>query len=219
MNNLPSKIQYNNTKISEEQLISLLIKQDPIGIQYLNSQYKPIIIGVIKKYVNDNDSLLDLYQDILLTILNKISTFNQKSKLATWLYSISYNICRNYIRKHANINETSLEQIQLSHQNRNDFNSPSSIEDIIFALNPTLFTSRNSPIQNIIQKEEINILQSQIKQLPNQLKEIFILKEIEGYSLKEISIKLNESIPNLKNKLHKSRAILKEALEQHLSLS
>ena len=60
---------------------------------------KGIFIGICNVYTNSNEDFKDLYQDILLNIWKALPSFNNKSKLSTWLYRIALNVSIRYNTK------------------------------------------------------------------------------------------------------------------------
>lgn len=49
-------------------------------------------------YMKDEEVAADTTHDIFIKVFTKISTYNEKAKFSTWLYSIVYNHCMDQIR-------------------------------------------------------------------------------------------------------------------------
>ncbi|MFT4778312.1 MAG: RNA polymerase sigma factor (sigma-70 family) [Flavobacteriales bacterium] len=50
-------------------------------------------------FVKDLDLAQEVIYDIFLKVILNLSMFNHKSKFSTWLYSLVYNFCNDYLRK------------------------------------------------------------------------------------------------------------------------
>ncbi|HOK57104.1 MAG TPA: sigma-70 family RNA polymerase sigma factor, partial [bacterium] len=69
--------------------------------------------------------------------------------------------------------------------------------------------------ENARTEELREILNEAINSLPPKYKTIFILHDIEGLSLSEISEILSLSIPTIKTRIHRSRLYLREKLSEY----
>jgi RNA polymerase sigma-70 factor (ECF subfamily) len=73
------------------------------------------------------------------------------------------------------------------------------------------------PLKDLINTELKENLQAAIDSLPPKFKTVFILKDIEGLSLKEISTMLKISLPAVKSNLHRARLFLRNQLMDYLN--
>ena len=64
-------------------------------------EYKRIIYKVSSFYANENNSLDDLYQDVVLNLWTAFPNFRQESQLSTWIYRIALNTCVSFYRKNS----------------------------------------------------------------------------------------------------------------------
>ena len=69
--------------------------------------------------------------------------------------------------------------------------------------------SLESVVANDSQREYIK---TQINNLPEIAKNLLLLKDIEGYSTKEIAVLLDLSLPSVKTGLHRARLLLKKKM-------
>ena len=106
----------------------------------------------------------DLRQDIMLKVLEKIQQFKGKSSFSTWLYSITYNHCIEYLRIHKRIKFNDLEK----YLNISQEFSEREIEDIME-----------------LKEERIQFL---LEMLRPEDKAILLMKYVEGFDLKRIMI-------------------------------
>jgi len=85
---------------SDEEIIQKIKstgEQEFFGILY--DRYSDKVYGKCLSFVKNPDIARDLLHDIFLKCFIKLSDFNFKSKFSTWLYSITYNYCVDFVRK------------------------------------------------------------------------------------------------------------------------
>jgi RNA polymerase sigma factor (sigma-70 family) len=177
-----------NNKIeqhSDEELIDLYLATQ--SSQYFDRLYNRYISKVYSKCISllkDQTLAEDAAQEIFLKIFLNLARFNRKSKFSTWVYSIAYNFCIDFIRK--------------SKKSKNLFSSDEE--------------EGNDVIEEVEDKElvemEINRLKIVLDELPVDDKAVILMKYQEELSIKEISeiIGKTESAVKMKIKRAKSKS-------------
>ncbi len=62
-------------------------------------QYERIIYKVSSFYVDEKNSLEDMYQEIILNLWKSYPSFRGESVHSTWIYRVALNTCVSYYRK------------------------------------------------------------------------------------------------------------------------
>jgi RNA polymerase sigma-70 factor (ECF subfamily) len=62
-------------------------------------KYNGIIYKVASFYVDENNTLEDLYQDVVLNLWKAFPNFREESQTSTWIYRIALNTCVSFYRK------------------------------------------------------------------------------------------------------------------------
>lgn len=62
-------------------------------------QYEPIIYKVSSFYADQNQSINDLYQEVVLNLWKAYPSFRGESKISTWIYRIALNTCITFFRR------------------------------------------------------------------------------------------------------------------------
>ena len=162
-------------------------------------EYHPRIRQFLSRMVGPTEAE-DIAQDVFNKINSGLEGFKGKSKLSTWIYRIATNAaidkCRSAAYKHAT------EHIAI--ENGADSDSQGVLED------------HKSPAtdQIVIQKEMSECINEYIDNLPPDYKTVIVLSELEGLANKEIAEILGISLNNVKIRLHRARAKLKEVLNE-----
>ncbi|HSB01703.1 MAG TPA: sigma-70 family RNA polymerase sigma factor, partial [Anaerolineales bacterium] len=142
----------------------------------------------------------DILQDTFLNVLTHIAEFEGRSSLATWLYRIAANEALMLLRRKKP--EVSIE----------DFEAGDEAED----LKPTQFVDWSAlPEDQLLSDEGKRILDQTIETLPETMRIVFLLRDVEGLSIKETSEALNLTETNVKTRLLRARLFLREQLSAY----
>ena len=72
----------------------------------LVDRYKQVIYKVCFMYATDDETISDLYQEVVLNLWTAFPRFRSESKLSTWVYRISVNTCISNLRHNITRPET-----------------------------------------------------------------------------------------------------------------
>ncbi len=155
----------------------------------LQEKYYDPIKRFVNFHIKDQWVTEDIVQETFLKAHKNFETLNDKSKAKTWLYKIAWNLCLNYFKKAKK--DHAISSNQIDHQ-------PDKI----------------NILQQMEQNEMNSCIQDKIKQLPDKLKLVLSLYDIERMSHKEISEILNITVETTKTRLHRARKALKIIFEK-----
>jgi RNA polymerase sigma-70 factor (ECF subfamily) len=87
-------------KLTDSEVVELIVSTKQSGhYEVLYDRYAQKVYNKCLSFVKDKALAEDLTHDIFLKVYLKLSTFSNKSQFGTWLYSISYNHCVDYVNK------------------------------------------------------------------------------------------------------------------------
>jgi len=72
--------------------------EDALERLLTDTEIKNVIYGLANKMVG-RDNADDVYQEVCLRIYQKIRVWQERSKITTWIYALTKNICRNFVKK------------------------------------------------------------------------------------------------------------------------
>jgi len=136
----------------------------------------------------------DVTQEVLIRIWQNIDKFNILAA-KTWIMKTTNNLCIDYLRKRSKKLNRDIEIDEVFEESHSNSNHSD---------NPLIITHNNIVFERI--KESI-------ERLPDNLKSIFILYEINGLKYKEISKSLDMPINTIKVYLLRARKKLQEELK------
>jgi RNA polymerase sigma-70 factor (ECF subfamily) len=86
-------LNLSNKKISDRQLVDLIVKKDTAACEYLYDHYGDTLFGIISKIVVDDGVAEEVLQDAFLEIWNTITLYDPtKGGLIAWMLNISRNL-------------------------------------------------------------------------------------------------------------------------------
>jgi len=142
----------------------------------------------------------DVLQNTFLNVLTHLSTFEGRSSLSTWLYRIAANEALMLIRK------------KKPEVNMDDAQAGENDEDLL----PTQFVDWSAlPEDELLSGEGKQILDAAIQTLPEAMRIVFVLRDVEGLSIKETADALNLTETNVKTRLLRARMFLREQLSMY----
>lgn len=186
-NNQNNSAELKDQSIKDEDfvLIQAFIDGKENAFTSLVQKHKDKVRNLVYLTLGDVDYIDDISQDVFISVFNNINEFRFESKFTTWLYRITINKCKDYIRKRKVRNIF----VPIDDEPKGGFN-----------LHP-----ENIDIPNLVRKS--------IEKLPDNLKVPLILRDIEGFSYKEIADQLKCEVGTIKSRIFRARETLKIILE------
>ncbi len=177
------RIMIWNEKKDEELLLSSLSNESAFSL-LVERWWKKIYSFIFFK-IGSGDEAKELTQEVFLKVYLNIENFNPSYKFSTWIYKIAQNLSIDFLRKkHMVITELT---------------------------NQSLITKK-TPLTEIIVEEKNKEIWDAIEKLPEDLKEIILLRHQEELSYEEISEILNLKLGTVKNRIFKARKLLAEMI-------
>ena len=167
-------------------IIRQFVDGDKSAFQILVKRHKEKVRNIIFITMNNSALVDDIAQDVFITVFRNLKHFRFESQFTTWLYRITVNRCKDYLRK----------------MNVRKIFSP--IEE------GSEVSEYSSPVEN---NDISRIVMDAISKLPVKLRMPLILKDIEGFSYQEISETLKCEMGTVKSRIFRGREKLKEILQ------
>ena len=165
--------------------------------------YSSSIYRLGLKMLGNPQDAEDVLQNTFMNALLHLSSFEGRSSIATWLYRIAANEALMLIRK---------KKPAFSLEGSDDVEAEESREDI----RPKQFADWSAlPEDELLSSEGKKILDAGIEALPESLRIVFILRDVEGLSIKETADALSLTETNVKTRLVRARMFLRERLSTY----
>jgi RNA polymerase sigma-70 factor (ECF subfamily) len=186
--------------MSLEISLEALIAGDRAEFARLVDTYSSPIYRLGLRMLGTPQDAEDVLQNTFLNVLTHLSTFEGRSSLSTWLYRIAANEALMLIRK------------KKPEVNMDDSQTGDNDEDLL----PTQFVDWSAlPENELLSGESQKYLDSAIQTLPESMRIVFLLRDVEGLSIKETADALNLTETNVKTRLLRARMFLREQLSTY----
>lgn len=189
-----------NNHSAEMELVDRSIKGDKSALAEIVKQNEGLVFNTALRLLSNRDEAECVLQETFLKVFQALPEFKGQSSLSTWIYRIATNYALMRLRSkkrtysgldgiEENINHTALE----------NFNRSIGVNPLKSVMNSELQRAMNEAIEN----------------LPPKFRTVFILKDIEGLSLKEITEMTDMSLAAVKSNLHRARLFLRDRLAEY----
>lgn len=191
----------NANGTDERQIIEGLKHLDSDVIDEFIHRFSRPLFGVILNYTKNPSDAEEILQDTLVKIIRKIDTFRQESQIWPWIKRIAINNSIMWLRKHRAYQEqeTSLHDFMPHFSRDGQLEYPVSGWAV-------------DPEEMVLNKEVAGLLYDAIQGLPFEYRAPLVLRDIEGYSVREISSLLGLKEATTKTRVHRARLFIREKL-------
>jgi RNA polymerase sigma-70 factor (ECF subfamily) len=175
----------------QERALVLAVQRGNSGAsQELYEAYREQIYNLALYLTVDASQAQDVLQTVFLKVFRGLARFRFQSSLRTWIYRIAHNECQDFHRRQR-VAHVPLEAI---------LGSSAEID-----------SKPNSDALHGQQEREA-IIQQAVMQLPLKMREVVVLKYVEGFSYEEMSKVLGCSAGTVASRLNRALAEMEERL-------
>jgi RNA polymerase sigma-70 factor (ECF subfamily) len=187
---------FNNHKIEESEVIKRILGGEKEFYEILVRRNNQKLYRVIRSYIKDEAEIEDLMQDSYVKAFTKLHQFKLESSFSTWLVRIAINETLARLKEKGKLY---------------DLNGHS--DDLMGTMILEIPDNKQpNPQDKMIRNEAKELLENAIDCLDAKYRTVYMMKEVEEMSLKDIATTLDLSEVNVKVRLHRSKAMLKEKL-------
>jgi len=180
---------------SEEYLLELALAGDTACFGELIERWQRRIYGFICRYVGNTDDAQDLTQDTFTKAYKNLDRLADPERFSSWLYTIALNECRMRFRRKRKIQLVALPE-----------------EDGEVVPIP-LQDQAASPEAKLAVKEDIQVLREAFNGLPEEQREVILMKEYQDLKFHEISDILGIPLSTVKSRMYLGLKTLKKLME------
>lgn len=167
-------------------------------------RYKNRVYNFIHRMVHNVLDAEDLTQETFVRAYVSIHSFQSRASLNTWLFRIATNLCIDYSRKQK---KTQGLTSSLSQESEEEEETQRDIPDVAF-----------DPQRLLLNQELGAQLEAALRDLPEKLRAVVLLYDIEGLAYEEIAAIVHCPLGTVKSRLFHARAALRDRLTPYLKV-
>ena len=185
--------------MKDKELVKKAKSGDREAFEQLVTEYEKKVYATAYRFMGSEADAMDMSQEVFIRVFRFLDKFNEESSFSTWLYRITVNVCKDGIKKRSGRSELPLEIPD---------------ED-----NDTYVNEISDTRYDPSELYEMTELKREIKQgidtLPQNYREIIIMRDICGLTYEEISRSLELEIGTVKSRISRARERLLKYLLQN----
>jgi RNA polymerase sigma-70 factor (ECF subfamily) len=199
-------------------LVERLKQGDEATFSTLIEQYHGSLIRLAMAHVSDHSVAEEVVQETWLAVVEGVKQFEGRSSLKTWIFRILTNKAKTRgVRESRHVSVSMMSAVD-------DHEEP--------AVDPSRFRKTghwadyweqypqswddDTPERCLLTKEGTTYLERAIQSLPGNLREVLVLRDVEGLSSKEVCSMLAVTEVNQRVLLHRARSRVRQALEEYV---
>lgn len=177
------------THLSDQELMRLVQAGDVSPAAEIYDRYSRRIYNFAYRFLRNSEAAEDATQEVFVKMLKHANQFHGDAKLSTWLFSITANWCRDYLRKADN--------------------RAKEAEEVLYSLPAP---SEHAPDRNLERRQDEQLIQKALSALTPEQREAILLSRYQGLSYAEIAQISGCSEGAVKTRVFRAMETLKKAL-------
>jgi len=177
------------THLSDQELMRLVQAGDVSPAAEIFDRYSSRIYNFAYRFLRNSEAAEDATQEVFVKMLKHANQFHGDAKLSTWLFSITANWCRDYLRKADN--------------------KAKEAEEVLYSIPAP---SELAPDRNLERRQDEQMIQKALAALTPEQREAILLSRYQGLSYAEIAQISGCSEGAVKTRVFRAMETLKKAL-------
>ena len=185
--------------LSDEEVVARVLAGDTPLFEVLMRRHNQRVYRAVRSLLQDEAEVEDVMQQAYVQAFTHLAQFEGGSRFSTWLIRIAVNEALQYLRKRSRLvaidggaDDEREEGMKLVERNTPD------------------------PERQTAERELVQLLETSIDALPASSRMVLMLREVDGLSTAETAEVLSVSQDVVRTRLHRARALLRDALETRL---
>jgi len=190
-----------NGLVTDQELVRRAKAGELEAFELLAGRYERPVYSLARRIVQQDQDAEDVTQQTFLSALEHLDGFREEASFSTWLLRVATHAALKVMRKRKGLPTVSLEAATEPPEGYDTVPHPEYIADW-----------RESPEQLVGRNETARRIEAALNELDEKHRVIFLLRDVEGLSVRETAEALGLSEANVKVRLLRARLQLRERL-------
>ncbi|MBL7698250.1 MAG: sigma-70 family RNA polymerase sigma factor [Chitinophagaceae bacterium] len=174
-------------------VIEKILAGETAMFEILIRRFNDVLYKIGRMYGYNHHDTQDIMQDTHVAAFTQLSAFEGRSSYKTWISRIMIHKCQYKLKYGYFKNEIPIEMV------------------------PELNEAVPQTERKLLNRELSSVLEKSLENIPQIYRTVFVLREVEGFSVAETSEILGISWINVKVRLNRAKALLQKQVEQFYS--
>jgi RNA polymerase sigma-70 factor (ECF subfamily) len=188
---------------TDAELVQRAKAADLAAMEELVSRHERAVYSLVRRIVSHDQDAQDVTQQTFLDAIEHLGTFREEARFRTWLLRIATYAALKIIRKRRGLEMVSLDAATEPQGDDGTIPHPEFIADW-----------RQSPEELASRSETRRLIENALEGLDEKHRLVFLLRDVEGFSVRETAEALGITEVNVKVRLLRARLQLRERLTQ-----
>jgi len=165
------------------------------GFDNLYKKYEKPLFSYILRYTHNQETAEDIFQKTWFKVIRGLNSYEEQGSFGSWLFGIAHNNCIDHFRKNS----------KLQVDDTMSMKGMDSLENKVVV----------NPEKKLIKEEGLDNLKTAIEELPEEQKQVVLLRLYGDLSFKEIAEKCECSINTVLGRMHYAVRNLKKVVRRY----
>ncbi|RFC35682.1 MAG: RNA polymerase, sigma-24 subunit, RpoE [Candidatus Nitrotoga sp. SPKER] len=188
----------------DQQLVDRAQRGDKHAFELLAAKYQRRLARLISRFVRDSTEVEDVTQDAFIKAYRALPTFRGESAFYTWLYRIGINTAKNHLQT---LKRRAPTTTLFDAEESEGFEDAGLLHEV------------STPENELMSKQVVDVVNSSLNELPDDLRTALTLREIEELSYEEIAAAMNCPVGTVRSRIFRAREAIATNLRPLLGTS
>ena len=186
----------SQTAITDDELVQQFMKGDEFVLEQLLQRHKAKIYTTIFVLMKDRDEADDIFQDTFFKVIEQLrqKKYDERGKFLPWVLRIAHNLCMDYYRK------------------GKKWDMLKSLDETV-SVTDLIKDSEKNGEEFMIHSEDCALLTQYLDLIPEEQREVIVLRHYLEYTFKEIAVMTNTNLGTALGRMRYALINLKNLME------
>lgn len=187
----------------DHSLVQRVQRGDKVAFEMLFTKYQRRVSRLVSRFVRSDAEVEDIVQESFIKAYRALGSFRGDSAFYTWLYRIAVNTAKNHL---VAASKRPISLTQFEKNDDDDFEEDHFMSDAA------------TPESELITKQIAETVNKTMNELPADLREAIMLREIEGMSYEDIADSMGCPIGTVRSRIFRAREAISQKIKPMLDV-
>jgi RNA polymerase sigma-70 factor (ECF subfamily) len=193
--------------VSDEVLVERARAKDEAAFEELVGRYEDKLYRLAMRFVRNETDAQEILQDAFLSAWRNLPAFEGRAQFGSWMYRVTVNAALMLLRSRNRHPEVTVDDVE-----------PTALNNAVAESGQSMRGSADwsQRADEQLQSQEMRAhIQASVDSLPEGLRTVFLLRDVEELSTEDTAEMLGLSVPAVKTRLHRARLALRVAIGRY----